>query len=107
MVAVLFFDLPAHRSTFDGNWRPTVAISESLAIKQKAQARNGMGLLVSGMFLIVITLNWHSWLPSVIFRGKDWTDFLHGVVAGIALVIELTGMILLLRARTSASVSKS
>jgi predicted acyltransferase len=84
-----------------------VAIFESLASKQKVQARNGMGLLVSGLFLTVITLNWHSWFPPVIFRGKDWTDFLHGVVAGVAIVIELTGMILLLRARTSARASKS
>lgn len=62
------------------------------------QARRGWILLVTGLLLTSITLLFHGRLPPVILDGKDWSEFLRGVVMGVAVVLELVGMVLLIRA---------
>ena len=76
-----------------------MAIFDSLANERKyswtPQGRRGMGLLVTGLFLTVIAL---SWRPAVTFRGKDWTELFHHVVLAVAMILEVTGIILLVKA---------
>ncbi len=94
-----------------------MAIFDSPASEQKPpmtpQARRGMWLYCTGLLLLaLLPLAWdsnpHSWhlLPPVIFRGKDWTEFVHGVALGVAVVLMVTGFIVQIRARASASGSK-
>jgi hypothetical protein len=73
-----------------------MAIFDSLASKRKhfttPQFRRGFGLLVTGLLLTSIALIWH---PTVIFSGEDWTERLHRTVSAVGMILEVTGMILL------------
>jgi hypothetical protein len=94
-----------------------MAIFDSTASKPKRsmtpQSRRGMWLYCTGLLLLAL-LPWawdsnpHRWhlLSPVIFRGKNWTEFVHGVALGVAVVLMVTGFIVQIRARASASGSK-
>lgn len=85
-----------------------MAIPDSLASLQThlrtPQVQRGFGLLVTGLVFTVVALNWH---PSVIFSGKDWTELFHRVLGGVGIILEVAGMILLVRARAWTRADKS
>ncbi|MGO9937180.1 MAG: hypothetical protein ACLPH3_05870 [Terracidiphilus sp.] len=64
------------------------------------QTRRGFVILATGLLLGAIT-NMHNWIPQVVFKGKDWSVFLHDAVLVVAMVLAVIGIILLVRAKLS------
>lgn len=73
-----------------------MAIFDSPASKRKylrtPQFRRGFGLLATGLLFTSIALLWH---PTVIFSGEDWSERLHRTVGAVGMILEVTGMTLL------------
>jgi len=62
-----------------------------------------MALIVAGLSMIVIGVVWPRIAPTVPLAGTDWNDFFHGVTFGIAIVLEIAGVVV---ASTAAAAKK-
>jgi hypothetical protein len=51
-----------------------------------------MALIVVGLSMTAIGISWSRFVPSVPHSGTDWNDFFHGVIFGIAFVLEIAGV---------------
>jgi hypothetical protein len=57
-----------------------------------------MALIVVGLSLITIGVTWLRVSPSIPHLGTDWNDFFRGVIFGIAIVLEIAGVVLATKA---------
>lgn len=53
-----------------------------------------MALIVVGLSLLTIGITWLRVSPSIPHLGADWNDFFRGVIFGIAIVLEVAGVVL-------------
>ena len=51
-----------------------------------------MALIVVGLGMSVIGINWSRITPSVPHVGTDWNDFFRGAIFGVAIVLEIAGV---------------
>jgi len=57
-----------------------------------------MAFIVAGLSLIAAGTSWPRISPPVPHAGTDWNDFSHGVIFGIAIVLEIAGVVLAAKA---------
>jgi hypothetical protein len=53
-----------------------------------------MTLIVVGLSILMIGLAWPRFSPSVPHIGTDWNDFAHGFLIGLAIAMEVGGVII-------------
>ena len=53
-----------------------------------------MTLIVVGLSILMIGLAWPRFSPSVPHIGTDWNDFAHGFLIGLAIAMEIGGVII-------------
>jgi hypothetical protein len=51
-----------------------------------------MAMIVVGLSMTVIGINWSRFASSVPHPGTDWDDFLRGAIFGVAIVLEIAGV---------------
>ena len=51
-----------------------------------------MALIVVGLSMSAIGINWSRFAPSVPHVGTDWSDFFRGAIFGFAIVLEIAGV---------------
>lgn len=61
-----------------------------------------MAFVAVGMAMLTIGITWPRLLPTLPHNGTDWNDFLRGATYGIAIVFEITGLVI----ATSAAAKK-
>ena len=57
-----------------------------------------MALIVAGLSIIVVGVNWPRLSPVVPHQGTDWNDFFRGAIFGFGLVLEIAGVALAAKA---------
>src|ERR1039458_3763792 len=57
-----------------------------------------MALIVVGLSLLTIGITWLRVSPSIPHLGTDWNDFFRGMIFGIAIVLEIAGVVLATKA---------
>ena len=57
-----------------------------------------MAFIVVGLSLITIGVAWPRISPPLPHAGADWNDFFRGMIFGIAIVLEVAGVVLATRA---------
>jgi hypothetical protein len=57
-----------------------------------------MALVVAGLSIVMIGINWPRLSPSLPHPGTDWNDFFRGAIFGFGLVLEIAGVALAARA---------
>jgi uncharacterized membrane protein YidH (DUF202 family) len=57
-----------------------------------------MAFIVVGLSLIMIGISWPRISPPLPHAGTDWNDFFRGVLFGIAIVLEIVGVVLAAKA---------
>jgi hypothetical protein len=57
-----------------------------------------MAFIVVGLSLLTIGVTWLRVSPSIPHLGTDWNDFFRGVIFGIAIVLEIAGVVLATKA---------
>lgn len=57
-----------------------------------------MTLIVVGLLLITIGVTWSRISPPLPHSGADWNDFFRGVIFGLAIVLEVAGVVLATKA---------
>ena len=57
-----------------------------------------MALVVAGLSIVMIGINWPRFSPSLPHPGTDWNDFFRGAIFGFGLVLEIAGVALAARA---------
>jgi hypothetical protein len=63
-----------------------------------------MALIVVGLSMTVMGITWSRFAPSVPHMGTNWNDFFRGVLFGVAIVIEIAGVVI---AGSAAAAKKS
>jgi len=63
-----------------------------------------MALIVVGLSLLTIGITWLRVSPSIPRLGPDWNDFFRGMIFGLAIVLEVAGVVL---ATKAAAATKS
>jgi len=53
-----------------------------------------MTLIVVGLSILMIGIAWPRFSPSVPHIGTDWNDFAHGFLIGLAIAMEIGGVII-------------
>ena len=53
-----------------------------------------MTFIVVGMSILTIGTVWPHFSPSIPRQGTDWNDFFRGVIFGIAIAMEVVGVVL-------------
>ncbi|MGA7858176.1 MAG: hypothetical protein WCA11_09645 [Terracidiphilus sp.] len=53
-----------------------------------------MALVTTGLMMIVVGIVWPIHSPPVAYGGTNWSDFFRGFTFGIAIVMELTGVVI-------------
>jgi hypothetical protein len=61
-----------------------------------------MAFVVVGLSILTIGIAWPRFIPPVAHSGTDWNDFFRGLLFGIAIAMEITGVVI----ATSAAVAK-
>jgi hypothetical protein len=61
-----------------------------------------MAFVVVGLSILTIGIAWPRFIPPVVHSGTDWNDFFRGLLFGIAIAMEITGVVI----ATSAAVAK-
>jgi MFS superfamily sulfate permease-like transporter len=61
-----------------------------------------MAFIVVGLSILMIGLGWPRFFPPVPHTGTDWSDFFRGVLFGIAIALEVTGVVLAATAAAAA-----
>ncbi len=51
-----------------------------------------MALIVAGLSIVMIGVNWPRLSPSIPHPGTDWNDFFRGAMFGFGLVLEIAGV---------------
>jgi hypothetical protein len=59
--------------------------------------------VVVGLSILIIGIAWPRFLPQVPHIGTDWNDFFRGVIFGIAIAMEVTGVVLAASAASAAA----
>jgi len=57
-----------------------------------------MALIAVGMAMTTVGIVWPRLSPSLPHPGTDWNDFFRGVVFGIAIVLEIAGLVIAVQA---------
>jgi uncharacterized membrane protein YedE/YeeE len=57
-----------------------------------------MAFIVVGLSMTVIAIAWPRIAPSLPHPGPDWSDFFRGAIFGIAIVLEIAGVALTVKA---------
>jgi hypothetical protein len=57
-----------------------------------------MAFIVVGLSLLTIGITWLRVSPSIPHLGTDWNDFFRGMIFGIAIVLEIAGVVLATKA---------
>lgn len=57
-----------------------------------------MALVVAGLSIVMIGVNWPRLSPSLPHPGTDWSDFFRGAIFGFGLVLEIAGVALAAKA---------
>lgn len=52
-----------------------------------------MAFIVVGMSILIIGITWPRFSPPVPHVGTDWNDFLRGLMFGIAIAMEVVGVV--------------
>jgi hypothetical protein len=52
-----------------------------------------MAFIVVGLSILVIGIAWPGFSPIVPHTGTDWNDFLRGLMFGIAIAMEIVGVV--------------
>ena len=63
-----------------------------------------MALIVAGLSMIVIGVVWSRYVPQVAHVGTNWNDFFCGAIFGLAIVMEIAGVVI---ASSAAAAKKS
>jgi len=53
-----------------------------------------MTFVVVGLSILLIGIAWPHFSPSIPHQGTDWNDFFRGVIFGIAIAMEVVGVVL-------------
>jgi hypothetical protein len=61
-----------------------------------------MAFVVVGLSILTIGIAWPRFIPPVAHTGTDWNDFFRGLLFGIAIAMEITGVVI----ATSAAVAR-
>ena len=61
-----------------------------------------MAFVVVGLSILIIGITWPKFIPPVAHTGTDWNDFFRGLLLGIAIAMEITGVVI----ATSAAAAK-
>jgi hypothetical protein len=61
-----------------------------------------MAFVVVGLSILTIGIAWPRFIPPVTHTGTDWNGFFRGLLFGIAIAMEITGVVI----ATSAAVAK-
>jgi hypothetical protein len=62
-----------------------------------------MALIVVGLSILAIGIAWPHFSPSVPHLGTDWNDFARGFLFGLAIAMEVSGVVIAATAAASAS----
>jgi type II secretory pathway component PulF len=62
-----------------------------------------MAFVAVGMSILIIGIIWPRFSPSVSHSGTDWNDFFRGLMFGIAIAMEVTGVVLAATAAAAAA----
>jgi MFS superfamily sulfate permease-like transporter len=57
-----------------------------------------MAFIVVGLSLITIGISWPRISPPLPHAGTDWNDFFRGIIFGIAIVLEIAGVVIAAKA---------
>jgi hypothetical protein len=57
-----------------------------------------MTLIVVGLSILMIGIAWPRFSPPVPHMGTDWNDFAHGFLIGLAIALEIGGVVLAISA---------
>jgi hypothetical protein len=73
-------------------------ILRKLQISPEKMIPLAMALIVVGLSMTVIGIAWPRFSLSLTHAGTDWNDFFRGVLFGIAIVLEIAGVVLAAKA---------
>ena len=61
-----------------------------------------MAFIVVGLSILTIGIAWPRFSPAVSHAGTDWNDFLRGLMFGIAIAMEIVGVVFAATAASAA-----
>ncbi len=62
-----------------------------------------MAFIVVGLSILMIGLAWPTFFPPVVHSGTSWSDFCRGFLFGLAIAMEITGVVLATTAAAAAA----
>jgi hypothetical protein len=66
-----------------------------------------MAFVVVGLSILAIGIAWPRFIPPVVHTGTDWNGFFRGLFFGIAIAMEITGVVLATAAASVAAKKRS
>jgi hypothetical protein len=88
---------PQHRHPYIG-MGGAIMILGKLQISPAKSVPVAMALLVTGLTLLMLGIAWPRFAFPVAYLGTDWSDFLRGVLYGLSIVLEISGLVVALTA---------
>ena len=78
---------------FESNSRSNHDSRQASKNSQK-MIRGAMALVVTGLMLIVVCTAWSRLTLPFAHMGADWSDFFRGMLTGIAIALEIGGVVI-------------
>ena len=69
-----------------------------LQISQAKSVPMAMALLVTGLTLLMLGIAWPRFAFPVAHLGTEWSDFLRGMLFGLSIAFEISGLVIALTA---------